>query len=74
MEQAGGHLCQCHWREHQALLAFCDRAAGLGRHDWRHARSLLWTSFPRLIREHIDCMDQIAVLFINTNSGLHAAG
>jgi len=67
MEWAGGRLCECHRREHQMLLDLCDRAAVLSRSNWRKARALLRTELPRLVREHIISMDQLAVLFINTN-------
>lgn len=67
MERAGGHLCGCHLREHQTLLDLCDRAHELSSRSWHKAQSLLRTKFPRLIRDHVMYMDQIAVLFINTN-------
>ena len=67
MLQAGGALCACHRREHDELLELCDCAAALGENHWRKAQSLLRNKFPKLVRSHIACMDQIAVLFINTN-------
>jgi hemerythrin-like metal-binding protein len=66
MEQAGGSLCECHRREHEALLALCDQAAAVSRKNFRAAQSLLRTRLPRLVREHIICMDQLAALFINS--------
>jgi hemerythrin len=66
MEQAGGKLCECHRREHQMLLDLCDEARMLGRRNYRRAQSLLRSKLPKLVREHIICMDQLAVLFINT--------
>ena len=67
MEWAGGRLCECHRREHQMLLDLCDRVTALSPHNWRKARSLLRTQLPRLVREHIISMDQLAVLFIDAN-------
>jgi hemerythrin len=66
MEEAGGRMCRCHNQEHEMLLALCDRARALGRSHWPRARSLLRTHLPRLVREHIICMDQLTVLFINS--------
>lgn len=73
MERAGGALCVCHRREHQLLLELCDHAMALGRQNWRQARSLLRNKLPRLLREHIICMDQLAVLFIHTNGEIGRA-
>jgi hemerythrin len=67
IERAGGRLCDCHKREHQLLLDLCDEAAALSGRNWRSARSLLRTKLAGLLREHILCMDQCAVLLINTN-------
>jgi hemerythrin len=69
MQQAGGTLCECHAREHRLLLELCDRAGVLSLHNWRQAQSLLRDDMPKLVREHIVCMDQFAVLFINTSGG-----
>jgi hemerythrin len=63
-------LCECHEREHQDLLQLCDRAAQLNHHSFREAQDLLRAEFPRRIREHIICMDQLLVLFINTNGSI----
>lgn len=67
MAQAGGQLCECHRREHRRLLDVCEEASALSQQNWRKAQSLLRRKLPKLVREHIDSMDQIAVLFINTN-------
>jgi hypothetical protein len=37
------------------------------RFSWRKARSLLRTDLPRLVSEHVISMDQLTVMFINTN-------
>lgn len=66
MAQAGGRLCECHGREHRMLLELCDQTAALAGRNWRKAQSRLRNELPRLVREHIICMDQIAVLFIHT--------
>jgi hemerythrin len=68
MHSAGGTLCGCHRREHQTLLDMCDQAASLSSNSWQRTQSLLANKFPKLIRDHIACMDQIAVIFINTNT------
>jgi hemerythrin-like metal-binding protein len=67
MHLAGGTLCQCHRNEHQMLLNLCDQASAQAGTNWRRAQSLLRNKFPRLMRSHIVEMDQIVVLFINTN-------
>lgn len=66
MEEAGGRMCECHSQEHQTLLALCDRASALSRGRWQRAKSLLRTELPKLVREHIISMDQLTVLFINS--------
>ncbi len=68
MHLAGGALCECHRTEHRALLGLCDQAAALSPDNSRRAQSLLRSRLPRMMRNHIACMDQIAVLFINTSS------
>lgn len=60
-------LCECHEREHRDLLELCDRAAQLNRESFHAAQDLLRAELPRRIREHIICMDQLLVLFINSN-------
>ena len=70
MKLAGGELCRCHRREHQMLLQLCDQVNALGRQNWRKAQSLLRSQLPKLVREHIICMDQLVVLFINTNGAI----
>jgi hypothetical protein len=54
----------------------CDQAQALSGISWRKARSLLRTDLPRLVREHVISMDQLTVMFINTNaaSGYPHAG
>ncbi len=68
MKRAGGELCACHRQQHGILLDLCDRANALSSRNWRKAQSLLRYQLPKLVREHINCMDQIAALFINANS------
>jgi len=67
MGMAGGSLCCCHRREHQALLEFCDEAAALNQRDPKRASALLRDKFPRLFRTHIIESDSLAVLFIHSN-------
>jgi hemerythrin len=67
MRSSGGMLCECHQREHGVLIELCDKAAAQSVNNWRRTQSLLRNKFPKLIRDHIAGMDQIAVLFINTN-------
>jgi hemerythrin len=71
MARAGGKLCECHLREHRAMLALCEEARALGTSDFFRARSLVRYRLPGLVREHICCSDQPTVIFINT-SGLAA--
>jgi hemerythrin len=73
MEWAGGRLCECHAREHRMLLDLCDQATVLSGCNWGMARSLLRTKLPKLVREHIISMDQLAVLFINANGAIARA-
>ena len=70
MEQFGGTLCACHQSEHQNWIDLCDEAQALSGRNWKKARSLLRIELPRLVREHIISMDQLTVIFINTNGGL----
>lgn len=74
MQSAGGTLCACHRNEHRAMLGLCDQAAALSPDKWRRAQSLLRRRLPRMMRSHIACMDQIAVLFINAGSGAQTCG
>ena len=67
MEEAGGRMCECHSREHRMLLELCDRANALGRYRWKMTQGLLRRDLPKLMREHINTMDQLIVLFINTH-------
>ncbi len=73
MHSAGGMLCECHRMEHRAFLALCDEAAALSETNWRRTQSLLRNKLPKMIRSHIACMDQIAVLFINANGAVPAS-
>ena len=66
MQQAGGQMCECHSGEHRMLLTFCDQATALGHTHLKAAQSMLRTKFPKLVREHIISMDQLTVLFINS--------
>ena len=68
MAEAGGRMCECHSREHQTLLALCDRASIISRCHWRRARALLRWELPKLFREHIISCDQFTVLFINSQN------
>jgi len=68
MQMAGGMLCDCHRTEHQTLLDLCERAAVLSNTNWQRTQSVLRHQFPKLVRSHIACMDQVAVLFINTQA------
>ena len=70
MRHHNSKLCECHEREHEDLLTLCDRATRLSRNSFREAQDLLRAEFPRRIREHIICMDQLLVLFINTNGSI----
>lgn len=70
MRQYNSRLCECHEREHDDLLTLCERATRLSGHSFREAQDLLRAEFPRRIREHIICMDQLLVLFINTNGSI----
>jgi len=56
----------------QMLLSLCDQAGGLSRFNWKKERSLLRTKLPKLVREHNISMDQLTVLFINTNGKIAA--
>jgi len=66
MQEAGGRMCECHNQEHRMLLTLCDQATALGRARLKTAQSLLRTKFTKLVREHIISMDQLTVLFINS--------
>jgi hypothetical protein len=73
VEAAGTRFCHCHRNEHSALLELCDDAYALSERNLRSARSLLLRKLPRLMRTHIDTMDQIAVLEIRAAGAHHAA-
>ena len=46
------------------MLALCDEAYRQSHRRQRAARALLRNGLPRLLRDHINSMDQIAVLII----------
>jgi hypothetical protein len=55
MAQSGGRLCECHQKEHQQWIDVCDQAQALSGISWR------------MVGEHVISMDQLTVMFINTN-------
>lgn len=65
MRYAASSLCSCHRHEHEMLLGLCDRGARLSESDWRATQRLLRDEFPKRVREHIICMDQVLVLHLN---------
>ena len=64
VEAAGTPMCCDHQREHDTMLELCDDAYELSARSLRKARALLRDKLPRLMRDHINSMDQIAVLII----------
>jgi hypothetical protein len=42
----------------------------LSQYGWAKAQRLLRRDFPRHVREHIICMDQLVVLYVNTDGAL----
>ena len=64
VEAVGTHFCSCHRDEHDVMLELCEEAYGLAERDIRASRARL-RKLPRLFREHIVVMDQIAVLIIH---------
>lgn len=70
MREAGGSMCECHSGEHRMLLGLCDQASTISRFHWKKAQALLRRDLPRLVREHINTMDQLTVLFINTHGNI----
>lgn len=66
VEATGTAFCSCHRNEHAVLLELCDDAYELTAHNPRAARALLRSRLPRLMRDHINIMDQIAVLVIRS--------
>lgn len=70
MLASGGSLCECHRKEHLGLLQLCDEASALNAGNWRQTQSLLRKTFPKLMRNHIAEMDQIAVLFLNERQAI----
>ena len=67
-------LPACHQIEHDLLLRFCADAAKLSEYSWAKAQLLLRRDFPRHVREHIICMDQLVVLYVNTDGELGLCG
>ena len=67
MGRFNSSLPGCHQREHDALLRFCDNVKSVSQYNWAQAQQLLRRDFPRHVREHIICMDQLLVLCVNTN-------
>lgn len=73
VEAAGASFCACHRNEHNVLLELCDDAYALTARNLRSARTLLRNKLPRLMRDHIDTMDQIAVLMMREAAENRAA-
>jgi hypothetical protein len=69
MRSSGGSLCECHHHEHRMLIDACNQAYTYSVSNWRRTQALLRNRFPKLIRNHVAGMDQIAVLFIDANQG-----
>jgi hemerythrin-like metal-binding protein len=67
LECAGGQLWERHREQHEMMLDLCDQANALSQTDWRKAKSLLRYRVAKLMRDHINCMDQIAAVIINTS-------
>jgi hemerythrin len=67
LERAGGQLWERHREQHDMMLDLCDQANVLSQTDWRKAQSLLRYRVAKLMRDHINCMDQIAAVIINTS-------
>ncbi len=68
IEAIAGELSEPHRREHRSLMDLCDEAYALSAQSWKRARALLRRDFAKLFRNHLVCMDQIAVVIINTAS------
>jgi hemerythrin len=66
VEAAGTAFCRCHRQEHDEMIAICDEALAQSERKPRTARSILRRALPPIVRGHIDSMDQIAVLIINS--------
>jgi hemerythrin len=74
MQKAGGFLCLCHQRDHQALLDLCDEATGLSERNPKKALALIRSKFPKLVGKHIVERDFFAVLFIHSNERIRTIG
>lgn len=72
VEEAGVRFCECHRQEHNAMLDVCDDAYFLARRNWKASQMRL-RELPKLVRNHIICMDQIAVLIIDAAQRERAA-
>ncbi|MGE3146260.1 MAG: hypothetical protein AB7K35_11800 [Pseudorhodoplanes sp.] len=73
VEASGVSFCACHRNEHNVLLELCDDAYALTARNLRSARALLRNKLPRLMRDHINTMDQIAVLMMRDAAEKRAA-
>lgn len=74
MKDFDSALCACHQKEHDALLNFCDYAAKISEYNWQLSQALLRRDFPRYIREHIICRDQLLVICVNTEGEIASCG
>lgn len=74
MKDFGSALCACHQNEHDALLKFCGHTAKISEYNWRLSQALLRRDFPRYIREHIVCRDQLLVICVNTEGEIASCG
>jgi hemerythrin-like metal-binding protein len=72
IEAAGVKFCACHRVEHEAMLSLCDDAYVLAERD-RRASQILLRKLPRLMKDHIICTDQIAVLMMQAAERERAA-
>jgi hemerythrin len=73
VEAAGTPMCCDHRNEHDGMLDLCDRAFALSGRNPRAARALLRSRLPRMMRDHINSMDQIAVLILRAAAQDRAA-
>lgn len=73
VEAAGTPMCCDHQNEHDGMIELCDDAYALSERNGRAARALLRNKLPKLMRNHINSMDQIAVLIIREAALAHAA-
>ena len=73
VEATGTPFCCGHHREHDTMLELCDEAYELSARSLRKARAVLRDKLPRLMRDHINSMDQIVVLIIRAATQDRAA-